>query len=108
MKISIDRRVKMVPIMEISSGDEVNIGGFDYVVENILPCRKGSYDAHGIRLVMSSYKHGQLVRKVDSVFSIDSILVFLPKGDSVVVESLIENLKNVFLKYNYNDGRREM
>lgn len=33
MKISIDRRAKMIPIMEISSGDEVNIGGFDYVVE---------------------------------------------------------------------------
>lgn len=59
----------MVPIMEINAGDEVNIGGFDYVVENIIPCRKGSYsDAYGIRLVMSSYKHGQLVRKVDSVF----------------------------------------
>lgn len=25
MKISIDRRAKMIPIMEISSGDEVNI-----------------------------------------------------------------------------------
>lgn len=25
MKISIDRRVKMVPIMEINAGDEVNI-----------------------------------------------------------------------------------
>lgn len=43
MKISIDRRAKMIPIMEISSGDEVNVGGFDYVVENIIPCRKGSY-----------------------------------------------------------------
>lgn len=69
MKISIDRRAKMVPLMEINAGDEVNVGGFDYVVENILPCRKGSYsDSYGIRLVMSSYKHGQLVRKVDSVF----------------------------------------
>lgn len=59
----------MVPIMEINAGDEVNIGGFDYIVENIIPCRKGSYsDSYGIRLVMSSYKHGQLVRKVDSVF----------------------------------------
>ena len=26
MKISIDRRAKMIPIMEISAGDEVNIG----------------------------------------------------------------------------------
>lgn len=85
MKISIDRRVKMVPI--------------DYVVENILPCRKGSYsDAYGIRLVMSSYKHGQLVRKVDSVFSIDSILVFLPKGDSVVVECSYRELEECFPK----------
>lgn len=54
----------MIPIMEISAGDEVNIGGFDYIVESITPCRKGSYsDAYGIRLVISSYKHGQLVRK---------------------------------------------
>ena len=69
MKISIDRRVKMVPLMEINAGDEVSVGGFDYVVENITPCRKGSYsDAYGIMLVISSYKHGQLVRKVDSVF----------------------------------------
>lgn len=98
MKISIDRRAKMIPIMEISSGDEVNIGGFDYVVENILPCRKGSYDAYGIRLVMSSYKYGQLVRKVDSVFSIDSILVFLPKGDSVVVECSYRELEEYFPK----------
>lgn len=64
MKISIDRRVKMVPLMEINAGDEVSVGGFDYIVENIIPCRKGSYsDSYGIRLVMSSYKHGQLVRK---------------------------------------------
>lgn len=99
MKISIDRRVKMVPIMEINAGDEVNIGGFDYVVENIIPCRKGSYsDAYGIRLVISSYKHGQLVRKVDSVFSIDSILVFLPKGDSVVVECSYREFEEYFPK----------
>ena len=39
MKISIDRRVKMVPIMEINAGDEVNIGGFDYIVESITQCR---------------------------------------------------------------------
>lgn len=84
--------------MEINAGDEVNIGGFDYVVKNILPCRKGSYDACGIRLVMSSYKHGQLVRKVDSVFSIDSILVFLPKGDSVVVECSYRELEECFPK----------
>ena len=37
MKISIDRRAKMIPIMEISAGDEVNIGGFDYIVESITP-----------------------------------------------------------------------
>lgn len=43
MKISIDRRVKMVPLMEINAGDEVSVGGFDYIVENIIPCRKGSY-----------------------------------------------------------------
>ena len=103
MKISIDRRVKMVPIMEINAGDEVNVGGFDYVVEKIIPCRKGSYSdaygiAYGIRLVMSSYKHGQLVRKVDSVFSIDSILVFLPKGDSVVVECSYRELEECFPK----------
>lgn len=54
MKISIDRRVKMVPLMEINAGDEVSVGGFDYIVENIIPCRKGSYsDSYGIRLVMS-------------------------------------------------------
>lgn len=29
MKISIDRRVKMVPVMEINAGDEVNVGGFE-------------------------------------------------------------------------------
>lgn len=99
MKISIDRRVKMVPIMEINAGDEVNVGGFDYVVESITPCRKGSYsDTYGIRLVLSSYKHGQLVRKVDSVFSIDSILVFLPKGDSVVVECSYRELEECFPK----------
>lgn len=101
MKISIDRRAKMIPIMEINAGDEVNIGGFDYVVESITPCRKGSYsdsDAYGIRLVISSYKHGQLVRKVDSVFSIDSILVFLPKGDSVVVECSYRELEECFPK----------
>ena len=98
MKISIDRRAKMIPIMEINAGDEVNIGGFDYVVESITPCRKGYYDAYGIRLVMSSYKHGQLVRKVDSVFSIDSILVFLPKGDSVVVECSYRELEECFPK----------
>lgn len=34
MKISIDRRAKMIPIMEISAGDEVNIGGFDYIANN--------------------------------------------------------------------------
>lgn len=95
MKISIDRRAKMVPLMEINAGDEVNVGGFDYVVENIIPCRKGSYsDSYGIRLVMSSYKHGQLVRKV----SIDSILVFLPKGDSVVVECSYRELEECFPK----------
>lgn len=99
MKISIDRRAKMVPIMEINAGDEVNIGGFDYIVENIIPCRKGSYsDSYGIRLVISSYKHGQLVRKVDSVFSIDSILVFLPKGDSIVVECSYRELEEYFPK----------
>ena len=47
---------------------------------------------------MSSYKHGQLVRKVDSVFSIDSILVFLPKGDSVVVECSYRELEEYFPK----------
>lgn len=99
MKISIDRRVKMVPIMEINAGDEVSVGGFDYIVENIIPYRKGSYsDSYGIRLVISSYKHGQLVRKVDSVFSIDSILVFLPKGDSVVVECSYRELEECFPK----------
>lgn len=41
MKISIDRRVKMVPLMEINAGDEVSVGGFDYIVENIIPCRIG-------------------------------------------------------------------
>lgn len=61
MKISIDRRAKMIPIMEISAGDEVNIGGFDYIVESITPCRKGSYsDAYGIRLVISSYSMANL------------------------------------------------
>ena len=60
---------------------------------------KASYsDAYGIRLVISSYKHGQLVRKVDSVFSIDSILVFLPKGDSVVVECSYRELEECFPK----------
>ena len=55
MKISIDRRVKMVPLMEINAGDEVSVGGFDYIVENIIPCRKGSYsDSYGIRLVMAN------------------------------------------------------
>ena len=99
MKISIDRRVKMVTLMEINAGDEISIGGFDYIVENIIPCRKGSYsDSYGIRLVISSYKHGQLVRKVDSVFSIDSILVFLPKGDSVVVECSYRELEEYFPK----------
>lgn len=99
MKISIDRRAKMIPIMEISAGDEVNIGGFDYIVESITPCRKGSYSyAYGIKLVISSYKNGQLVRKVDSVFSIDSILVFLPKGDSVVVECSYRELEEYFPK----------
>lgn len=63
MKISIDRRAKMIPIMEISAGDEVNIGGFDYVVENIIPCRKGSYsDAYyyKVRLVR---RHNRQIHK---------------------------------------------
>lgn len=33
MKTSIDGRAKMIPVMEIGSGDEVDIGGFDHVVE---------------------------------------------------------------------------
>lgn len=99
MKVNIDRRVKMIPIMEINAGDEVSVGGFDYVVDAIHPRRKEAHsDAYGIKLVMSSYKHRQLVKRIDGIFSIDSILVFLPKGDSIIVECTYRELEECFPK----------
>lgn len=99
MNVSIDRRVKMIPLAKIKPGDEFKIGGYRYVVACASPFRfDESSRVSGIEFTIFSYKGNKLTRMIDGIFKRNSILMFMPGGEALILECSKRELNSYFVK----------
>lgn len=99
MNVNIDRRVMMVPLAKIKQGDEFKVGGYRYVIACASPFKfDESSRVSGIEFTIFSYKGNKLTRMIDGIFKRNSILMFMPGGDALILECSKRELNNYFPK----------
>ena len=95
MNVNIDRRVMMIPLTKIKQGDEFKVGGYRYVVACASPFKfDKSSRVSGIEFTIFSYKGNKLTIMIDSIFKRNSILMFMPGGDALILECSKRELNN--------------